>query len=93
MSGIIAANGQVVTDEMIDSWSEALDKDEWPSGWKTIGTPIDGAPSDATMSSETLSIKVPSYLKSAIEREAKAEGKSTSAFVRTVLADKLVTLA
>lgn len=92
MGRITASNGQMVTEEMIDKWSEALDKDEWPKGWKTIGSPVDGPPPGST-SQETLSIKIPSYLKSAITHEAKAEGKSTSEFVRSVLTERLVSIA
>lgn len=36
MNGVVAENGKVVTDEMIDGWESALERDEWPSGWVNV---------------------------------------------------------
>lgn len=43
-SGIVAENGGVVTDEMISGWEEALERDEWPSGWANVGEIVEGEP-------------------------------------------------
>ena len=37
MNGIVAENGQIVTDEMIADWESALKRDEWPSDWANVG--------------------------------------------------------
>ncbi len=41
MSRIVAENGVVVTDEMINGWESALERDKWPSGWDNVGKIID----------------------------------------------------
>jgi hypothetical protein len=41
----------------------------------------------------TLSLKVPVAMKRALEKEAKAEGKSTGAYARGILADGLMAIA
>ena len=41
-TGIVAENGQTVTEDMIAKWAEALDKDKWPSGWKNVGDIVEG---------------------------------------------------
>lgn len=43
-SGIIAENGEVVTDEMISGWEEALGRDEWPNGWANVGEIVEEEP-------------------------------------------------
>lgn len=90
MDKIIAENGQEVTEEMIEGWCEALDKDEWPSGWRNVGEVVDGRQPQTTSSTETLSVKIPAAMKKAIDREAKDEGLSTSAYVRKLLANSLM---
>lgn len=40
-----------------------------------------------------LSLKVPAAMKRALEKEAKAEGKSTGAYARGILADGLMAIA
>lgn len=90
MDEIIAENGQVVTEEMIDGWCEALDRDEWPKGWRNVGEIVDGKPSQSASGTETLSVKVPSAMKKAIDREAKDRGMTTSVYVRGVLAESLM---
>ncbi len=32
MSKIVAENGKVITDEIINEWENALENDQWPSG-------------------------------------------------------------
>ena len=90
MDEIIAENGQAVTEETIDSWCDALDRDEWPSGWRNVGEIVDGKPPQTASDTETLSIKVPSGMKKAIDREARDRGMTTSAYVRGVLAESLM---
>ena len=93
MSGIVTENGRFVTDEMIAEWENALDRDEWPSGWMNVREAVEGGlPKDAPEMA-TLSFKVPASLKRALEKEAKAEGRSTSAYVRRLLAAGLMSIA
>ena len=42
MDEIVAENGQLVTDEMIENWENALEHDEWPSDWANVGEIIEG---------------------------------------------------
>lgn len=42
MNGIVAEDGKVVTDEMIAGWESALERDEWPEGWKNVGPVVCG---------------------------------------------------
>lgn len=89
MNGIIAENGKVVTDEMINAIEASLDRDEWPDGWKNVGDVIEGhLPSMAA--SSTLSVKVPAPMKMVLDAEAERAGISTSAYVRGVLAERLM---
>lgn len=93
MSGIVAENGVLVTDAMIDGWEDALERDEWPSGWKNVGEVMEGRLPTALNDAVTLSVKIPASMRRAIDAEAKIEGKSTSAYVRGVLADSLMSIA
>lgn len=93
MSGIIADGGKLVTDEMIAGWEEALERDEWPSGWTNVGEVVEGRLPSSLSDAVTLSVKIPAAMKRAIDAEAEHEGKSTSAYVRGVLADSLMATA
>lgn len=93
MKGIVAENGKVVTDEMIAGWESALERDEWPSGWVNVGEIVEGKLPKAAPETVTLSLKVPAAMKRALEKEAKAEGKSTGAYARGILADGLMAIA
>ena len=93
MNGIVAENGKVVTDEMIANWESALERDEWPSGWVNVGEIVEGKLPKAAPETVTLSLKVPVAMKRALEKEAKAEGKSTGAYARGILADGLMAIA
>lgn len=86
----IAANGQEITEEMIDRWCDAYEKGEFPEGERTVGPVVYGRPPMSSEGTAVLSIKVPIGMKRALEREAKIEGISTSAFARSALADKLL---
>ncbi len=44
MADITAIDGMRVTDEMIDTWCDALDRDEWPDGWQNVGDVVEGMP-------------------------------------------------
>ena len=90
MDGIVAENGQLVTDEMIAGWEDALERDEWPTGWVNAGEVVEGRLPKSAPETVTLSIKVPAAMKKALEREAKAEGKSTGAYARGLLANSLM---
>ena len=79
IKGIVAANGKVVT--------------EWPSGWVNVGEIVEGKLPKAAPETVTLSLKVPVAMKRALEKEAKAEGKSTGAYARGILADGLMAIA
>ena len=90
MADIKAANGTVVTEQMLDSWSSALDRDEWPEGWASKGEVVYGRPPLSVGGSSTLSIKVPTAMKKALEREAKAHGTSTGNYARALLAGAML---
>lgn len=93
MNGIVAENGMLVTDEMIAGWETALERDEWPSGWENVGEVYEGRLPSSMADSVTLSVKTPTPMKRVIDSEARSEGKTTSAYVRGVLADSLMAIA
>lgn len=68
-------------------------RDEWPSGWVNVGEIVEGKLPKAAPETVTLSLKVPAAMKRALEKEAKAEGKSTGAYARGILADDLMAIA
>ena len=74
-----AANGQVVTDEMIDAWCE-----------HTVGGIVHGRPPLSGEGTATLSVKIPLGMKEAIRRRAAAEGMTPSEFARAALSEKLL---
>jgi hypothetical protein len=90
MDNIKTVDGQTVTEEMLDTWSDALSKDKWPDGWANKGEIVIGRPRLSAEGSSVLSVKVPVAMKRAIEREANNEGLSTSDYVRSVLASGLL---
>ena len=81
----VAANGQEITEEMIDGWCDAYERGEFPEGERTVGRPP-----LSTEGTAVISIKVPIGMKRAVERKAKSAGMSTSAYARAALADKLL---
>lgn len=91
--GIIAENGQVITDEMINRWEETLERDEWPEGWVNVGEIVEGKLPTSLNDAVTLSVKIPAPMRKVIETKAKTEGKSTSAYIRGILADSLMKIA
>lgn len=40
----IAANGQEITEAMIDSWCDAYERGEFPEGERTVGEVVMGRP-------------------------------------------------
>ena len=88
----IAANGQEITEDMIDRWCESYEKGEFPEGEHTVGKIRHGRPPLSSEGTATISVKVPIGMKRAIELRAKKEGMSTSAFARSMLADRLLAL-
>lgn len=90
MAAIRAANGQLVTDEMIDTWCQSLDNDEWPSGWTNVGDIVHGKPPIEADSNVVLSVKIPIGMKRAIENHAKNAGVSMSAAARELLENGLM---
>lgn len=93
MNGIVAENGKFVTDEMIARWEDSLERDEWPSGWVNVGEIVEGKLPASLSDAVTLSVKIPAPMKKVIETEAERKGKTTSAYVRGVLADSLMAIA
>ncbi|WP_156789837.1 hypothetical protein [Coriobacterium glomerans] len=73
MNRIIAENGVEVTDEMITDWEDALERDEWPTGWQNIGELSEERLPKSNCENVALSVKVPIGIKKAIEAEAKTE--------------------
>ena len=90
MSDITAIDGKVVTDKMINEWSNALDNDKWPSGWRNVGEIVEGLPKTSSANTETLSIKIPASMKIAVTKSAQDSGQTTSAFVRGIIENSLV---
>jgi hypothetical protein len=86
----VAANGQEITEEMIDRWCDAYERGEFPEGERTVGRVVHGRPPLSTGGTAVISIKVPIGMKRAVERKAKSEGVSTSAYARAALADRLL---
>ena len=92
MNGIVAENGKVVTDEMIAGWESALSAMSGRADGSTSAK-SSRASRKAAPDTVTLSLKVPAAMKRALEKEAKAEGKSTGAYARGILADGLMAIA
>ncbi len=86
----LASNGQEITEEMIDRWCTAYEKGEFPEGEHTVGDVVHGRPPLSSEGSTVLSIKVPVGMKKALERKAKSEGTTASAYARSAIADKLL---
>lgn len=60
---------------------------------RVLGEIVEGKLPKAAPETVTLSLKVPAAMKRALEKEAKAEGKSTGAYARGILADGLMAIA
>lgn len=86
----IAANGQDVTEAMIDLWCESYEKGEFPAGEHTAGEVVYGRPPLSREGSAVVSVKVPIGMKLALERKASDARISSSEFARQALADKIL---
>lgn len=89
----IAANGQEITEAMIESWCSAYERGEFPKGERTVGEVVYGRPPLSDEGSVTFSVKIPLGMKKAIEKQARKEGVSMGAFARSALTDALVSHA
>lgn len=90
MDAIKAIDGTLVTEEMIEGWCDALDNDEWPSGWVNVGDIVSGQPPVAATCSEPITTKVTKAMKNALVLEAEKEGISTSEAMREALTEWLL---
>lgn len=86
----IAANGQELTEEMMDRWCVAYERGEFPERERTVGEVAYGRPPLSDEGSVTFSIKIPRGMKAAIKRRAQSEGVSMGEFARSALTDKLL---
>lgn len=86
----VAANGQTITDEMIDDWCASYDRGEFPEGEHTVGGVVYGRPPLSHEATVTLSVKVPIGMKEAVRKIAEAEGITPSEFTRAALSEKLL---
>lgn len=85
-----AEGGQEITEEMIDRWCDAYDRGEFPEGEHTTGGVVYGRPPLSSEATVVITVKVPMGMKKAVERRAREEGVTTSAFARSALAEKLL---
>lgn len=76
MEPIKAANGQEVTEEMLDGWCAALDAGEWPEGWENRGPVTVGRPRLSDEPLETITFKVSRSSAQTIRQAAEKEGES-----------------
>ena len=86
----IAANGQVITEEMIERWCRAYEAGEFPAGEHTVGGVVRGRPPLSSEGTVTFSVKIPVGMKAAMEKRAAEEGISMGALTRDALTDKLL---
>lgn len=90
MSGYIAANGQEVTDALIDQWCEAYERGEFPEGEHTVGGVVMGRPPLSMEKTTTFTIKIPVGMKAALMRKAKEHGQTASGYTREIIAENLM---
>ena len=87
-----AANGQEITDAMIERWCAAYEQGEFPEGEHSTGKVVYGRPPLSTDKTTTMTIKLPLGMKAAIQRRAKQLGMTASSYARNVLATDLLNL-
>jgi hypothetical protein len=75
---------------MINRWNASYEKGEFPEGEHTVGGVVHGRPPLSQEGTVTFSVKIPIGMKAAIERAAKDEGTTPSAFARDAFTDKLL---
>lgn len=85
-----AANGQTITEDMIDGWCAAYEKGEFPASERTVGGVVRGRPPLSNDETVTLSVKVPFAMKEAIRRRAAEKGITPSEYARLAINEKLL---
>lgn len=90
MSSYIAANGQEITDALIDQWCEAYEQGEFPEGEHTVGGVVMGRPPLSMEKTVAFTIKMPVGMKAAIAKRAKENGKTASGYARDLIAEDLM---
>jgi hypothetical protein len=86
----IAANGQEITEAMIEGWCEAYERGEFPEGERTVGGVVMGRPPLSADKTVTVTVKIPIGMKEALARKAQNQGVTMSAYVRSVLANDIL---
>ncbi len=86
----IAANGQEITEDMINKWCGAYERGEFPAGEHTVGDVVIGRPPLSAEKTVMLNVKVPVGMKTTLSKMAKERGVTTSAYVRSVLASDIM---
>lgn len=69
MSSYIAANGQEITDALIDQWCEAYEQGEFPEGEHTVGGVVMVRPPLSMEKTVAFTIKMPVGMKAAIAKK------------------------
>lgn len=90
MTTCIAANGQEITEAMIDRWCEAYDRGEFPAGERTVGEVVVGRPPLFGDKTATLAVRLPTGMKAAVVQKAQSQGVTTSTYVRSIIASALM---
>lgn len=90
MSNYIAANGQEITDALIDQWCDAYEQGEFPEGERTVGGVVMGRPPLSMEQTVAFTIKMPVGMKAAIVKKAKANGQTASGYARDLFAEDLM---
>lgn len=90
MSSYIAANGQEITDALIDQWCEAYEQGEFPEGEHMVGGVVMGRPPLSMEKTVAFTIKMPVGMKAAIAKKAKENGKTASGYARDLIAEDLM---
>ena len=89
----IAANGQEITEEMINAWCEAYERGEFPEGERTVGGVVMGRPPLSAEKTTTVTIKIPIGMKAALTTKAEKQGVTMSAYVRSILANDILSIS
>lgn len=82
----IAENGVPVTQSMIDEWCAAYESGVMPEGYEFDGPPVSGRPALFDGGMESITVRIPTAQKRALQAEAKEKGMNLSGYVRHVLA-------
>lgn len=90
MSSYFAANGQEITDDMIDRWCASYERGEFPEGERTVGDVRMGCPSSSSKKTSTLEVEIPQGMKATLDKQAERQGLSTQAYALSLLTDNLL---